>query len=240
LFYDIKDIASDMADSNGTYNKNVIVRNRYALGRIYLRDMMRFKNSTTKAKEMTVSDLLYISVFKDFYQSLSTGKVLIQPTCLADKTKFPLFEMDLKTITLPDGRTFLNAVKDISDNFKGTYAHDVAVESIVDFIAAYRQSKVKKQLVDIHNRFAEVFGGTTISEDMSLDIVKQHIQLLFKTINQNCKSLDDVRKAFENTNIIRLRNKHDIIAFFEEYDITTNQKGEFVINEVIMNAANLY
>ena len=240
LYYDIKDIASDMEDAGGVYSKNVIVRNRNVLGRIYLRDMVRFKNSTTKAKEMTVSDLLFVSVFKDFYQSLPSGKVLIQPTCLADKTKFPLFEMDLNNIVLPSGRKFLSAVTDMSDHFKGTYEHDNAVEEVLDFIAEYRQSKVKKQLVDIYNRFAEVFNFASISEDYPYSVITQHIKNLLAHLNKDYNSVSKIRAEFEKVNNKRLSKKENIIAFFEEYDVTTDKDGNITFNEVIMNAASLY
>lgn len=240
LFYDIKDIADDINKAGGVYSKNVIAMNRKTLGRIYLRDMVRFKNGTTKAKELTVSDLLYVSVFKDFYQSLSSGKVLIQPTCLADKTKFPLFEIDLETIKLPSGRSFLSAVKEISDNFVGTYEHDSSVEEVIDFIGEYRQSKVKKQLVDIYNRFAAIFNMAEINESLSYSEVSQRVNRLLKHIKDNYNSVDKIRTQFEKVNINRLKRNQNVIAFFEEYDVTSDKDGNITFNEVVMNAARLY
>jgi hypothetical protein len=203
--------------------------------------MVRIKKAVTKAKEMTVSDLLYISQFKDFYQSLSTGKILIQPTCLADKTKFPLFEVDLRQIHLSEGKTMLQVLTDISDNFSGNYEHDIAVQEVKNFIANYRKSKVRKQLTDVYNRFAIVFNLELATGDESFNEMKSKLDFLFYNIKQNdCNSLKKLRQWFENTNKSRLEIGKEVIPFFEEYDITTDREGNIVFNEVIMNAANLY
>lgn len=249
LFYDIKDIADDIAETpNNILHENEIVKNRNVLGRIYLRSDTKIGDTIIKSKEKTVSDLLHESIFKDYYQELKTGKVLIQPTCFADKTRFPLFEMQLQKIKHND-----ESIHEILSDMSSKFDNDLYIQQMQDYIAKYRQSKVKGQLVELFNRFALVTNFQPINKRMSYSEVKLKIDKLLEHIN-NEYAIDEIKEdlkrgikgkkaintLFDDYNTKYVNALNSLVKFFPEYDVTTDRSGKLAFNEVIMNAADLY
>lgn len=238
LFFDIKDIADDIFETPGSvFGENEIVKDRSVLERIYLRSDTRFGGNISKAKEESVSDLVALSIFNDFYESLHTGKVLLQSTCFADKTKFPLFEINLRKLRQGDDH-----LQSILTEMAHKFNNRKEIEQMQDFMAKYRKSKVKKQLKDIYNRYAKVFSFAEINESLPYDIVISRTNSLLEHINRVTKSkLENIQEYFDKYNT---KHSNEIgfvpIKFYPEYDITTDQNKKITFNEVVLNAASIY
>jgi hypothetical protein len=195
--HDIKKIADSInAYPKSPYFNNIFVTNSKALGRTLLRSDVQNGSVILKAKEMSGADVMYLSMTQDLFGHLispnSSGTILVQPTCNADKSKFDLREINLKEIEFRDRTTAYDHFCTIASEFStstgplGTAItnkkRQKAIDTIEREIIEYRRSKTKRLFLDSFNRLKKILNITDIvcdiTENSSLQQVNEALNYL--------------------------------------------------------------
>ena len=200
--------------SNSPYHYNLLFQNQNRFGTPVIREGISKQGSGKKSSKLIEPELYEASIIYDFLNELPEGKILLQPTIFADKTKHFLISYDFKdNIWTYEGKNYRmqDLFQQISRNPINGEVEEI--ESLIQEVRRNRYNRLAQNIVDAYN---EVF-------DNQFDNIIEIDQYLI----ENNISIEQLKQLFGDH------------TFIDEV-IATDIDGIARINETLINRINTY
>ena len=195
------------------YHYNLLFQNQDWFGTPVIREGISKQGSGKKSSNLIESELYEASIIYDFLNELSSGKILLQPTIFADKTKHFLISYDLKGNWMYEGENYRMQELFQQISRKPVNGEIKKIESLIQNVRRNRYNRLAQNVVDAYN---EVF-------DNQFDNIAEIDNYLV----DNNISIKQLKQLFGNH------------TFIDEVT-ATNIDGIARINETLMNRIKTY